>query len=127
MAQPLVSRIGASPLWRAGLASAFILGLAGFAAGVIPQACRSGFVICQANVPGGEILAPLEGTLVPAPEASAELVAEIEPAPVERATTAVAAIDNAMLAQQPAALTKNDLIAQTFAALDVASWRRRAN
>lgn len=120
MAQPLVSRIGASPLWRAGLASAFILALAGFAAGVIPTACRSGFVICQANAPGGEILAPLDGgTLVPAAEPVGEKLAVVEEMPVEPAPAAVAAIDTAMQAQQPAALTKNDLIAQTFAALDV--------
>ncbi|MEO7223515.1 MAG: hypothetical protein ABIY37_13685, partial [Devosia sp.] len=114
MAQPLVSRIGASPLWRAGLASAFILGLAGFAAGVIPQACRSGFVICQAQA-----LAPLDGTILPEPKPAGEQLAVVEVMPVAQTTEAVAAIDTAMLAQQPAALTKNDLIAQTFAALDV--------
>jgi hypothetical protein len=116
VAQPLVSRIGASPLWRAGLASAFILGLAGFAAGVIPQACRSAFVICQP-----EALAPLDGTIVPAaePAATGEQLLAVETTPVEPAPTAVAAIDTAMQSQQPATLTRNDLIAQTFAALDV--------
>ena len=49
MGLPSVSRIGASPLWRAGLAIVFILGLAGFAAGVIPQACRSGAVDCDGS------------------------------------------------------------------------------
>jgi hypothetical protein len=110
----LVSRIGASPLWRAGLASAFILGLAGFAAGVIPQACRNGVVVCQANAPGSaEALAPVEAP--EAAEPSIESVATAEPA----AAPAPAAMDTAMLAQQPASLTRNDLIAQTFAALDV--------
>jgi hypothetical protein len=120
LAQPLVSRIGASPLWRAGLASVFILGLAGFAAGVIPQACRSGIVICQAGGPAtgeptADILSPLDAS--PAPAAPAE-VAEADPAPAEP-ETAVAAIDTSMLAREPAALTRNDLIAQTFAALDL--------
>ena len=113
MAQPLVSRIGASPLWRAGLASAFILGLAGFAAGVIPQACRSGVVICSANAPQpipAEVVAPAEAAPVATP--SVEPVAEVAETP-----TAVAAIDT-MVKQQPASLTRNDVIAQTFAALD---------
>ena len=114
MAQPLVSRIGASPVWRAGLASAFILGLAGFAAGVMPQACRSGVVICSANAPQpvpAEIVLPTE-TAAPAATPPIEPVAEVAAAP-----TAVTAIDT-MIKQQPASLTRNDLIAQTFAALD---------
>jgi len=113
LAQPLVSRIGASPVWRAGLASAFILGLAGFAAGVIPQACRSGVVICSANAPQplpAEVVLPAE-TAAPATP-SVEAVADVADAP-----TAVTAIDS-MIKQQPASLTRNDLIAQTFAALD---------
>jgi hypothetical protein len=119
VAQPLVSRIGASPLWRAGLASAFILGLAGFAAGVIPSACRAGFVICQANAPApisADVLGPGVELITPAPK-SAEPVADV--APAEQAPAAVATIDTAMAKQQPATLTRNDLIAQTFAALDV--------
>lgn len=115
MAQSLVSRIGASPLWRAGLASAFILGLAGFAAGVMPQACRNGFVICQASVPEADLLAavdtaPMETT---APEAPAQLTATADVAPPALDT------DMSMVTRQPASLTRNDLIAQTFAALDV--------
>jgi hypothetical protein len=100
-------------LWRAGLASAFILGLAGFAAGVIPQACRSGVVICSANAPQpipAEVVAPAEAAPVATP--SVEPVAEVAETP-----TAVAAIDT-MVKQQPASLTRNDVIAQTFAALD---------
>jgi hypothetical protein len=120
LAQPLVSRIGASPLWRAGLASIFILGLAGFAAGVIPQACRSGVVICQAGGPAAgdltaDVLAPLDTTSAPAAPVE---TSEPEPAPAEP-ETAVAAIDTSMRAREPAALTRNDLIAQTFAALDL--------
>lgn len=117
MAQSLVSRIGASPLWRAGLASAFILGLAGFAAGVIPQACRSSFVICQPDAPlaGADVLAPLGEPVAPA----VTEVAAVEVASAEPTRTAVAATDTAMQAQQPATLTRNDLIAQTFEALDV--------
>ena len=115
MAQSLVSRIGASPVWRAGLASAFILGLAGFAAGVMPQACRNGFIICQATAPEADVLAPIEATVeTPAAEAPApELVATADVAP-----PAVGA-DTSMIARQPASITRNDLIAQTFAALDV--------
>jgi len=114
LAQPLVSRIGASPVWRAGLASAFILGLAGFAAGVIPQACRSGVVICSANAPQPapvDVVLPAE-TAAPAATPPVEAVAEVAKVP-----DAVAAIDM-MIKQQPASLTRNDLIAQTFAALD---------
>jgi hypothetical protein len=93
------------------LASAFILGLAGFAAGVIPQACRSGVVICQTGGPlvGGVqniVVAPLDASPAPAPSAGAT-----EPV--------VAVVDKSMLAREPASLTRNDLIAQTFAALDV--------
>lgn len=115
MAQPLVSRIGASPVWRAGLASAFILGLAGFAAGVIPQACRSGVVICSANAPASTVLPAAAVAPAAAPATpSVEPVAKLAAAP---APNAVSAID-AMARQQPASLTRNDLIAQTFAALD---------
>lgn len=112
MAQPLVSRIGASPLWRAGLASAFILGLAGFAAGVIPQACRSGVVICQTGGPAAALPALSEPANI--------VLAPAEPASAAPTKTAVAAVDTSMLAREPATLTKNDLVAQTFAALDVA-------
>jgi hypothetical protein len=114
LAQPLVSRIGASPVWRAGLASVFILGLAGFAAGVIPQACRSGVVICTASAPD-----PIAADIVPPAETGASaLTPSIEPvADVAEAPAAVTAIDT-MIRQQPASLTRNDLIAQTFAALD---------
>lgn len=123
MAQPLVSRIGASPVWRAGLASAFILGLAGFAAGVIPQACRSNFVICPVAAPSGAISADVLGPgieLVTVAPKTAAKPAEVAAGPAaDEAPDAVAAIDTTMLKQQPAALTRNDLIAQTFAALDV--------
>lgn len=113
MSQPLVSRIGASPLWRAGLASAFILGLAGFAAGVVPQACKNGFVICPQNAPQADTaLLPLES---PAPATTEVAVLETTILPLE---TAPAPSAENILARQPASLTKNDLIARTFAALD---------
>jgi len=113
LAQSWVSRIGDSPLWRAGLASVFILALAGFAAGVIPQACRNSFVICQTYAPELDALAPIEApppteATVATPELT--VTAETAPAPVA---------DTAMARQQPASITRNDLIAQTFAALDV--------
>ena len=115
MAQSLVSRIGGSPLWRAGLASAFILGLAGFAAGVIPQACRNSFVICHI-----EALAPLDiepaeaAPSEPAPAASGTALT----ATAEMARTAPA-LAASLASREPASISRNDLIAQTFAALDV--------
>lgn len=115
MAQSLVSRIGDSPLWRAGLASAFILGLAGFAAGVIPQACRNSFVICQA-----EALAPLE--IEPAEAAPAETPQAATPAPQLTAMAepaATAPLETTLVNRDPASITQNDLIAQTFDALDI--------
>lgn len=117
MAQSLVSRIGASPLWRAGLASAFILGLAGFAAGVIPQACRAGFVVCTANGPGAAVVSPEQ--LLPADGNAAAASPEIMVDEVTPAARTAPVADTAMLAQQPASLTRNDLIAQTFEALDI--------
>lgn len=116
MSQPLVSRIGGSPLWRAGLASAFILGLAGFAAGVIPQACKAGFVICKTNAPESA-LAPVDSTVDLGLDGGGELVAAVEPPAISPAVTTAAPVD-AILSRQPASLTKNDLIARTFAALD---------
>lgn len=112
MSQPLVSRIGASPVWRAGLASAFILGLAGFAGAVVPQACKAGFVICPQNAPQADTtLLPLE-PVAAAPAATVEIAALV-PEPVAPAPSA-----DTILSRQPASLTKNDLIARTFAALD---------
>ena len=130
LAQSLVSRIGGSPLWRAGLASAFILGLAGFAAIVIPTACRNNFVVCQETGPGimtetvgDQLTSPTgEPTLLPAVVAEAT---PVEPAPApaaepaKDAVTAARSLATAMINQEPASLTSNDLIAQTFAALDV--------
>jgi hypothetical protein len=114
LSQPLVSRIGASPLWRAGLASAFILGVAGAAGLVIPQACKAGMVICPANAPQPDVaLLPVE----PAATPSVEVVAAIEPEMALEPVAAAPAADN-LIARQPASLTKNDLIARTFAALD---------
>lgn len=121
MAQSLVSRIGSSPLWRAGLASAFILALAGFAAGVIPAACRNSFVICQDADPGAMTADQLAPAVVdPAPSAPAEeLVADVAPLPQHDTVTTARTMETAMVKQQPASITRNDLIAQTFAALDV--------
>jgi hypothetical protein len=121
-------------LWRAGLAIVFILGLAGFAAGVIPQACRSGAVACD----GSAGLAPEPVLATPAAEAlTADAADGSSPAPQgeappdqvrgglspqggEGTTTApdvkVAAVTN----HEPAALTTTDLIAATFDMLDAA-------
>jgi hypothetical protein len=110
----LVSRIGASPLWRAGLASVFILGAAGLAGVVIPQACRAGMVICPANAPQPDVaLVPIESAATP----STKVVAAIEPEMALEPVAAAPSADN-LMARQPASLTKNDLIARTFAALD---------
>ncbi len=115
MSQPLVSRIGASPVWRAGLASAFILGLAGFAAGVVPQACKNAFVICPQNAPQTDTALVLPAEPVSSEPAAVE-VAEVRD--VIATPTPVAPAADSIQARQPASLTKNDLIARTFAALD---------
>ena len=130
MGLPSVSRIGASPLWRAGLAIVFILGLAGFAAGVIPQACRSGAVDCDGSAaldsplvpvevaPGGEALTADadDGLGGPSPasqgEAPSPLRGEGTEAPVQVASATPVAN------REPAALTSNDLIAATFDMLE---------
>jgi hypothetical protein len=119
------------------LASAFILGVAGFAAGVVPQACRNGVVICPENAP-----VPLQAidvaatTEAPAPAAT-EAPSQ-EPAPVPAEEPAVAAlepavapleptvaplepaepVETAMVERAPASITHNDVVAQTFAALE---------
>ena len=80
MGLPSVSRIGASPLWRAGLAIVFILGLAGFAAGVIPQACRSGAVVCDGSA--GLDLEPVTPVdAAPTPQDGSEALVADRPSP----------------------------------------------
>ena len=126
MAHQLVSRIGASPLWRAGLASIFILGLAGFAAGVIPQACRSGVFSCAGE---SAPLAALDGAEVAALGASEAVIeaggeapssgpppssSQAEQEPKAEAAETVAPV----LGREPASISGNDLVAATFAALD---------
>jgi hypothetical protein len=123
LAHQLVSRIGASPLWRAGLASIFILGLAGFAAGVIPQACRSGVFSCAGE---SAPLAALDGAEVAAlgaSEAAIEAGGEApssgpppSPSQVEWEPEAEAVAP--VLGREPASISGNDLVAATFAALD---------
>jgi len=94
-------------LWRAGLAIFFILGLAGFAAGVIPQACRSGAVACDGSL-ASESPAPV-------PEAvAAEAVSSVEPAASSEPPVKIASVTN----HEPATLTGNDLVAATFDMLD---------
>ncbi len=128
MAQSLVSRIGASPLWRAGLASAFILGLAGLAAGVVPQACRNGVVICPENAPVPLQVIDMAATSEPATDAHSQAPTEVPsqepPAAVPSQQPAVAPlvpdepIETAMIERAPASISSNDLVAQTFAALE---------
>lgn len=115
MALHLVSRIGASPVWRAGLASIFILGLAAVAAAVIPGACRAGIFACgvQGDAPEIEL---------------AEISEAVEPSSPPAVTSApeatVAAVSSEphvatpLAAHQPASIAGNDLIAATFSALD---------
>jgi hypothetical protein len=123
LAHQLVSRIGASPLWRAGLASIFILGLAGFAAGVIPQACRSGVFSCAGE---SAPLAALDGAEVAALGASEAAIEAGGEAPSsgpppsssqEQEPEAEAAVAP-VLGREPASISGNDLVAATFAALD---------
>ncbi len=118
MAHQLVSRIGASPLWRAGLAIVFILGLAAFAGAVIPEACRSGAVMCsgESDAAAPEVLIAADA---PAAEPTAsEAVASSEPAPDGAGDAVEVAAMDTVLAREPAALMSNDLVAATFAALD---------
>lgn len=127
MGLPSVSRIGASPLWRAGLAIVFILGLAGFAAGVIPQACRSGAVACDGSA--GLVTEPVGAPV--AAQAAKALTSEVAdgPSPASQseapspqrgegtsteAPVRVASVTN----HEPAALTTTDLVAATFDMLD---------
>ncbi len=126
MGLPSVSRIGASPLWRAGLAIVFILGLAGFAAGVIPQACKSGAVDCDGSAALESPLVPVtvesltadtdDGLGGPSPasqgEAPSPLRGEGTEAPVQVASA------TSLANREPAALTSNDLIAATFDMLE---------
>ena len=129
MGLPSVSRIGASPLWRAGLAIVFILGLAGFAAGVIPQACRSGAVACDGSAGIDPLtvtpVAPPTGEALTAdaadgPSPASQVRGRLSPQGGEGTTTApdvkVAAVTN----HEPAALTTTDLVAATFDMLDAA-------
>lgn len=124
VAHHLVSRIGASPLWRAGLASVFILGLAGVAAGVIPEACRTGVFAC-----GVSSDAPPALELADAAAASGDVSSSAAPAPsvapvtqssaVAAETTSVPPAAPTLVAvHEPASITGNDLIAATFSALD---------
>jgi hypothetical protein len=71
-------------------------------------------VSCSANAPQ-----PIAADIVaPAADAAPVAAPSIEPvAEVAESPTAVAALDT-MVKQQPASLTRNDVIAQTFAALD---------
>jgi len=132
---PSVSRIGASPLWRAGLAIVFILGLAGFAAGVIPQACRSGAVACDGSLATQVELEPVGDA--PAVDQAASPSSGLRPSPIGSGTGSsptggegqgagspakaanapdvkVASVTN----HEPATLTTTDLVAATFDMLD---------
>lgn len=113
MAHPVFSRIGSSPLGRAGLATISILALAGFAAGGLPLTCRlaPGASFCI----GDGTLGPQAAEPVPA--ASAEpAAASASPAP--SAEPHAEAVETAMIEQAPA-LTQKDLVAATFEALRV--------
>jgi len=107
-------------LWRAGLAIVFILGLAGFAAGVIPQACRSGAVDCDGSAAleslTPEALAADAGDEArPSPASQGEAPSPLQGEGTTSASpTQVAAVTN----HEPATLTSNDLIGATFEMLE---------
>lgn len=122
MGLPKVSRIGASPFWRAGLASLFILGLAGFAAGVIPEACRSGLFACRMKTDpvAADVAAALDVDEIPADEpASSEPSPSAPPTASEDTSPVRIAQAPAPAAREPASITSNDVIARTFEALDL--------
>jgi hypothetical protein len=108
-------------LWRAGLASIFILALAGFAAGVIPQACRSGVFSCAGE---SAPLAALDGAEVAAlgaSEAAIEAGGEAPSSGPPRSSSQEQEPEAAVapvLGREPASISGNDLVAATFAALD---------
>lgn len=116
MAQSMWSRVGGSPLGRAGLATVSILALAGLVQFGLPFACDAGAAFCKGELALAEPLAELEVSQVAAAElpdaASSMAVASLDvtsPEPV----TAVAALEQAVLPGT------NDLIAQTFSLLEV--------
>ena len=116
VANRLVSRIGASPLWRAGLASVSILGLAGVAAGVLPEACRSGVFAC-----GVSSEMPLELVAEapePAPLSSSSSSSSATGAAGDADTTSVPPAAMPVTAHDPAGIAGNDLVAATFSALE---------
>ena len=63
MAHPIVSRIGSSPLGRAGLATISILALAGLAAGGLPLTCKlaPGAAFCTGDGIIDEAVGPVDG------------------------------------------------------------------
>lgn len=141
MAQ-LFSRIGASPLGRAGLASFSILAIVGVASQILPLTCLSAGVSgCTVEL-AAETAAPLDspaGSLqvsptaelsaVPAAPEDATKVAALSPGKPQPAELSSGSVQvspnglprtNALLEQAPLpTLTQNDLVAATFQALKV--------
>lgn len=129
MVHPIVMRIGASPMGRAGMAVFVILGLAAGAQGLVPWACSAGASICAKaeaeNVPElllaedePEAAAPSAEPVAAQPQAipSSEIV--MADASAAAAALASAGARGNMEAQMPAPLAaQGDLIAQTFASL----------
>lgn len=115
LAQSLLSRIGASPLGRAGLATVFILALAGLVQFGLPMACDAGAAFCKGEATLAE-LEPVdsavaeESLVAEASEPSASASVDVTAA---EPVTAVAALEQAVLPGT------NDLIAQTFSLLEV--------
>lgn len=109
MAQPLYTRIGRSPLGRAGLACLGILGLAGLAQAVMPLACTGGAEFCRDATELADLPEP-----VLAAEPKDLPTASVEPASVE-----IAAAEPQPLAAAPAPTAQDLLIAGSFAALDM--------
>lgn len=127
MALSFVSRIGASPLGRAGVAIFSILTLAGAVQFGLPVICGAGAAMCRGDESAAtaaleDAQAALDAAL--GPDASLTLVAEtpiessVDEAPTPGPSSQESAVEVAVAAT-PVALTYNDLIASTFAILDM--------
>lgn len=111
MARSMLSRIGASPLGRAGLATVSILALAGLVQFGLPMACNAGAAFCK----GESALAEAEPIAVA--EASDDVPTSSAAASAE--VTEIADATEMAELQQAVLPGTNDLIAQTFSMLDV--------
>ncbi|RYE07207.1 MAG: SH3 domain-containing protein [Hyphomicrobiales bacterium] len=128
MALNIVSRIGASPLGRAGVAIFSILALAGVVQFGLPLLCSAG-ALCAGEVETIELagldeaqlalnaaLSDVGATSSHVPDDSKAEVAKLVQSPVPVASAGPAQV---ALAATPATLSYDNLIAKTFAVLDL--------